>query len=104
MVESKYVYAKVIDIPDGDDLIIKTRNNKTIDLRLAGVRAKELKEKGGKEALRLLKKLIPIGSTVYYKTVGKSYDRSLAYIKFKGKLFNGPYNELLKKKGLYGGN
>lgn len=98
----KYTYAKVIKILAQNDIIVKTKNNMTIDLRLAEVKPKELDVKEGKKTLRLFLKLIPINSTIYYKIIGKNYNRIITQIKSNGKLFNPNYNNILKKKELYG--
>ena len=75
--------AKVTKIIDGDTF--KVTGGKAI--RLANVRAPELGTRGAAKAKNALSKAIG-NKTVYYKSVGKSYGRTVAQVKVAGKSVN----------------
>ena len=82
--------AKVTRVIDGDTFRVK--GGKTI--RLAKVRAPEIKTKGGQKARADLRQVI--GSrTVDINTVGKSYGRDVANVRVRGKLVN----QVMRNKG-----
>lgn len=102
--ENVYKIGTVVGHPDGDDLLVRARNGIVFDLRLAEVYAKELKQKGGPEAKRLLMSILPKGTHIKYLIVGSNFGRKVCKVKIGGRLFNSTYNTELKRKGLYGGN
>ena len=91
----KKSYKRIVTgVPDGDDLKINKKIQGTKRIRLSNVRAQELKQKGGKKAKRILKKMVK-GKRVTIKPVGRSYGRIVAKVK-KGKK---SVNKSMRKKG-----
>lgn len=85
---------KIVGAKDGDDIIFKRRLQGSKVGRLAGVRAQELKKRGGKKAKKTLNKLVK-GKTARVKVVGKSYGRPVVKVKIKRKNIN----KMMRKKG-----
>ena len=81
---------KVTKVIDGDTFKIK--GGKAI--RLANVRAPELRTKGASKAKSELSKAIG-GKTISYKSVGRSYGRTIAQVKIAGKSIN----QTMRNKG-----
>ncbi|MBR8461593.1 thermonuclease family protein [Campylobacter sp. faydin G-105] len=80
---------RVIKVIDGDTINILTKENEVVKIRLFGIDAPELKEKGGKRSKRHLNRLIG-DKKVKVQTHGyDKYRRVLGVIYFKNTDING---------------
>ena len=74
-------------IIDGDTFVVNRKIGNTNRIRLAGVRAPEKYQSGGRTATDKLRKLIG-GKTVTITPVGRSYGRIVAQVRHRRKSVN----------------
>ncbi len=74
--------AKVTDVTDGDTLTVKrVHGGGTVTIRLHGIDAPELKQKGGKEAAELLRAVVHGTAVTITSTDTDKYGRTVAWIR-----------------------
>lgn len=78
-------YRKVKKVIDGDTFQTYRRINGSNFVRIAGLRAPERYQFGGVRATNRLKRQIQ-GKTVTLQPVGRSYGRTVARTRFRGRL------------------
>jgi len=76
------IYRKVKRVIDGDTFEVYRKVGNTRFVRLAGVNAPELYQKGGREAADSLKRLIE-GKTITLISKGRSYSRLVADVGYR---------------------
>ena len=76
------IYRKVKRVIDGDTFEVFRKVGNTRFVRLAGVNAPELYQRGGREAATSLKRLIQ-GKTITLVPKGRSYSRLVADVRYK---------------------
>ena len=76
------IYRKVKRVIDGDTFEVYRKVGNTRFIRLAGVNAPELYQKGGREAANSLKRLIE-GKTITLVSKGRSYSRLVADVRYR---------------------
>jgi len=76
------IYRKVKRVIDGDTFEVYRKVGNTRFVRLAGVNAPELYQKGGRQAASSLKKLIE-GKTITLISKGRSYSRLVADVSYR---------------------
>ena len=82
---------KIKQVIDGDTL----RLQNDMQVRLAGVNAPELGQRGGQKAKQALRNLVPPGTTIGIAPKGKSYGRTVADVSRK----NRSINRAMRRKG-----
>ena len=78
------IYRKVKRVIDGDTFEVYRKVGNTKFVRLAGVNAPELYQKGGRQAAGSLRRLIE-GKTITLIPKGRSYDRLVADVRQRRK-------------------
>ncbi|MEG6507185.1 thermonuclease family protein [Nitratidesulfovibrio sp. 1201_IL3209] len=72
---------RVVAVPDGDTIVVRDGQDNDVRVRLYGIDAPELHQRGGEQARSVLMRMV-MGRTVYLVTIDRdAYDRDVAHVR-----------------------